>query len=127
VNIRIPAIATVLILSTTLGVQADHHELGEPVTGVIQRQPTPAPEPTTTNYSNIGYQCTLNGLSRRILINHPNSPATLPCEVTYYKDNEAPNTAKVLWKANNDAGYCEQQAQFMANRLGGWGWQCDAL
>lgn len=44
----------------------------------------------------------------------------LPCEVQYTKDG---NT-EVLWRASNEAGYCEQKAAEFAERQRSWGWQC---
>ncbi|GAB58260.1 hypothetical protein [Rheinheimera nanhaiensis] len=44
----------------------------------------------------------------------------LPCEVQYRKEG---NT-EVLWRASNEAGYCEQKAAEFAERQRSWGWQC---
>ena len=54
---------------------------------------------------------------RRVEIHYPLSPKTLPCEVIYYKDTEKPNSPEVLWRAENDAGYCETQADAMVHNL----------
>ena len=74
----------------------------------------------------IGYRCTLGDSVRRIEVYYPKSPETLPCEVIYHKDTEAPNDSKTLWRAENDASYCEMKADNMIHRLTTeWGWQCD--
>lgn len=44
----------------------------------------------------------------------------LPCEVHYTKDGQD----TVLWRASNEAGYCEQKAAEFAEKQRSWGWQC---
>ena len=51
---------------------------------------------------------------------------TVPCEVHYFKDTEAPGQSEVLWSAQSQAGYCEQKATEFVARLEGWGWDCNA-
>lgn len=46
----------------------------------------------------------------------------LPCEVHYTKDGQT----SVLWRAGNEAGYCEQKAADFTQRQRDWGWQCVA-
>jgi hypothetical protein len=70
------------------------------------------------------YQCTLSGLTRRVEIAREGS-ASVPCEVLYFKDSEAPGERQVLWSAANETGYCESQAQGFVAKLEGLGWQCD--
>ena len=78
-----------------------------------------------TSYADaIGYRCTMGDLVRRLEINYPQSPKTLPCHVVYYKDVEEPNQEKVLWRAQNDASYCETKADGMIDDLVQLGWQC---
>ena len=69
------------------------------------------------NSSAIGYRCTMGNAIRRVEINYPLSPKTLPCEVIYYKDTEQPNNPEVLWRAEQDASYCETQADAMVYNL----------
>ncbi|MBV2129322.1 hypothetical protein [Arsukibacterium indicum] len=47
----------------------------------------------------------------------------LPCEVQYTKEG----ATSVLWQANNEAGYCEQQAADFVEKLRGWGFECVAM
>lgn len=75
--------------------------------------------------SSDSYQCTMNGMIRRVEIAREGA-GPVPCEVAYYKDSEAPGERQVLWNAANEAGYCEAQAQSFVARLEGFGWQCDA-
>lgn len=70
-------------------------------------------------------ECTYGGLVRRVVImSEPG--VSVPCEVHYYKDSEAPGEDQVLWSADNQAGYCEEKAAELIAKLEGWGWQCDA-
>jgi hypothetical protein len=70
-------------------------------------------------------QCTYNELVRRVVImSEPG--VSVPCEVHYYKDSEAPGEDQVLWSADSQAGYCEEKAAELIAKLEGWGWQCDA-
>ena len=50
---------------------------------------------------------------------------TVPCEVHYYKDTEAPGERQVLWRALNQEGYCEEKTRDFITQLGTWGWSCD--
>ena len=73
----------------------------------------------------MSYQCTMGELTRRVEIMHETG-VPVPCEVHYYKDTEAPGERQVLWRAMNEAGYCEAKtAEFIA-RLSGMGWNCGA-
>jgi hypothetical protein len=69
------------------------------------------------------YQCSYGELQRRVeILTEPG--VTVPCEVHYYKDTEAPGEKKVLWSADAQEGYCESKtAEFIAN-LESWGWDC---
>ena len=85
-----------------------------------------ADEKIADDFNTFGYRCTLGENVRRVEINYPQSPETLPCEVIYYKDTEAPNEPEILWRAENDASYCETQTDAIVYRLTTeWGWQCD--
>ena len=46
----------------------------------------------------------------------------LPCEVTY-KKNESPEI-KILWRAQNQPGYCEQKAKEFIETFETQGWIC---
>ena len=58
---------------------------------------------------------------RIIEVVYPQGTA-LPCEVHYTKDGQT----SVLWRASNEAGYCEQKAADFTQRQRDWGWQCVA-
>lgn len=71
------------------------------------------------------YRCTYGDLTRRVEIAHETGVA-VPCEVHYYKDTEAPGEQQVLWRALNEAGYCEARTREFIARLEGMGWSCAA-
>jgi hypothetical protein len=72
-----------------------------------------------------GYQCTHGDLVRRVEI-YTEPGVTVPCEVHYYKDTEAPGESQVLWSAESQEGYCEAKTEEFVARLQGWGWNCSA-
>jgi len=69
------------------------------------------------------YLCTHGDLQRRVEILYETG-MTLPCEVHYYKDTEAPGEPQVLWRAMQQAGYCEQKTEEFISKLKGLGWSC---
>jgi hypothetical protein len=70
------------------------------------------------------YQCTLDNLQRRVVIFYETG-VTVPCEVHYFKDTEAPGETQVLWRALNEAGYCERMADNFIGKLRDLGWTCE--
>ena len=70
------------------------------------------------------YQCALDNLQRRIVIFYETG-VTVPCEVHYFKDTEAPGETQVLWRALNEAGYCERMADNFVGKLRDLGWSCE--
>ena len=71
------------------------------------------------------YRCTQGDLVRRVEI-YTEPGASVPCEVHYFKDSEAPGESQVLWSASAEAGYCEARTEEFVARLRGWGWDCNA-
>jgi len=69
------------------------------------------------------YLCTHGDLQRRVEILYETG-MTLPCEVHYYKDTEATGEPQVLWRAMNEAGYCERKTQQFIDKLTGLDWCC---
>jgi len=68
-------------------------------------------------------QCTYGDMTRRVVImSEPG--VSVPCEVHYYKDSEAPGEDQVLWSASQQAGYCEEKAAELVSKLESWGWNC---
>lgn len=70
------------------------------------------------------YQCTLGDLQRRIEILYETG-VTVPCEVQYHKDTEAPGEVQVLWRALNESGYCERMTDSFVGKLRDLGWDCN--
>jgi hypothetical protein len=69
------------------------------------------------------YQCSFGELQRRVeILTEPG--VSVPCEVHYYKDTEAPGEKQVLWSAASQQGYCESKAEEFIAKLEGWGWDC---
>ncbi|MDH4107253.1 MAG: hypothetical protein OEW35_02960 [Gammaproteobacteria bacterium] len=71
------------------------------------------------------YRCSLGDLQRRVEVFHETG-VTVPCEVHYYKDTEAPGERQVLWSASSVEGFCETKAAEFVGQLRGWGWDCTA-
>ena len=71
------------------------------------------------------YECTMDGNLRRVVIlTEPG--VTVPCQVQYHKDTEAPGDMQVLWSASTQADYCETKATEFIAQLQDWGWSCSA-
>jgi hypothetical protein len=69
------------------------------------------------------YQCSFGELQRRVeILTEPG--VSVPCEVHYYKDTEAPGDKQVLWSATSQQGYCESRTEEFIAKLEGWGWDC---
>lgn len=69
------------------------------------------------------YRCTLGDMVRRVEIFYEPGRA-VPCEVHYYKDTEAPGERQVLWRALNEAGFCEARVAEFVQKLETSGWDC---
>jgi hypothetical protein len=69
--------------------------------------------------------CTYGDMVRRVVV-MTEPGVSVPCEVHYFKETEAPGEDQVLWSAAQQAGYCEEQAAGLVAKLEGWGWDCAA-
>ena len=67
--------------------------------------------------------CTYGDMVRRVVV-MTEPGVTVPCEVHYFKDTEAPGDVEVLWSATEQAGYCDEKAAGLVTKLEGWGWDC---
>lgn len=67
------------------------------------------------------FLCKSGDSERVIEVVYTNPDQSLPCEVRYHKDG----TEETLWRAQNEEGFCEQQAQEFAADQQQWGWECD--
>jgi hypothetical protein len=72
------------------------------------------------------YQCSNGSLVRRIEIIYEPGRA-VPCEVHYYKDTESPGDRQVLWRAQNEAGYCESKTKAFIEQLESQGFSCGSV
>lgn len=70
-----------------------------------------------------GYQCALDEVTRRVEIYYETG-TTVPCEVHYFRDTEIPGERQVLWRAQNEEGYCEARAAELVENLRSEGWTC---
>lgn len=68
------------------------------------------------------WTCVHNNLLREVKIQYAGS-APVPCSVVYNKPDEG-DSSQVLWTADNQEGYCEEQAQGFVAKLESWGWTC---
>ncbi|AQS37982.1 hypothetical protein Sps_02830 [Shewanella psychrophila] len=69
------------------------------------------------------YICSLDNQQRVIEVIYTNPTAAVPCLVKYHKDN----ASQILWRAENQAGYCEAKANEFAIKQQIWGWQCQHI
>ena len=68
--------------------------------------------------------CTSGELVRRVVVEVGDLSTSLPCEVVYWKDKEAPGVRRVLWNARSDPAYCDRQAGGLVDKLSAAGWSC---
>lgn len=66
------------------------------------------------------YSCTNGASQRSVAVVYTTPGQVVPCEVIYNKEG----SSETLWRAQNEAGYCEAQADSFADKLRGWGWDC---
>ena len=68
--------------------------------------------------------CALGALSRSVEVVYSDPGQPVPCEVIYDKSGEG--SIETLWRANHEAGYCEEKAAALVHKLESLGWQCGA-
>jgi hypothetical protein len=73
------------------------------------------------------FHCQRGDLVRRIEVQVADDADRLPCEVVYWRDDEAPGQPQALWNAEHQLDYCTDKAREMAERLEDAGWACDAI
>ena len=69
-------------------------------------------------------RCQIGELTRTVEVVYSNPGQPVPCEVLYNKSDEG--TLQTLWRAFNEAGYCEEQAEGLIDKLESLGWACEA-
>ncbi len=68
--------------------------------------------------------CKNGNLQRSVQVRYYEEDKAVPCEVHYYKDTGQPGMGQVLWRAANEAGFCEKKLAVVVNELSGSGWEC---
>ncbi len=69
--------------------------------------------------------CTNGGNERAIRVQYEEPGQPVPCLVVYEKRTEG--MTDYPWNAKAQVGYCEEKADYLKERLVGFGWQCDAI
>lgn len=68
--------------------------------------------------------CQSGNAERRVEIVYFDQVKEVPCEVHYYKDSEESSESQTLWRAENQAGFCERKLTEFVDKLSGLGWNC---
>ncbi|MBI2601510.1 MAG: hypothetical protein HYW48_00490 [Deltaproteobacteria bacterium] len=71
----------------------------------------------------VKYQCKGADYTRTVEVQYPQM-TDVPCQVMYERDAAGPQ--KTYW-ANGEAGYCEQKAQGLVDKLSQSGYQCQKV
>ncbi|MGC2166314.1 MAG: hypothetical protein WA632_09900 [Gallionella sp.] len=67
------------------------------------------------------YTCNRGDMKRAIAVVHTKADSTVPCELTYTKED---GSSQSLWPAQSAAGYYEEKAAAFAEKLRGLSWEC---
>lgn len=70
---------------------------------------------------NFHYTCTLKDIERQIQVHYLVPEQEVPCEIRYQREDRT----ELLWRANNQEGFCESEAADFAEKHIKWGWQCN--
>ncbi len=71
--------------------------------------------------SNYHYVCTLESDTRVIEVAYLVPEQKVPCEVRYQKEN---GETAILWRADNQEGFCETQTKNLIEKQKNWGFDC---
>jgi hypothetical protein len=66
--------------------------------------------------------CQLLGLTRKVVVEYPQTDQPVPCRVVYLKVTEG--ITDYPWHAQHESGYCEAAAEKLVTKLQALGWQC---
>ncbi len=66
--------------------------------------------------------CEQGSMTRVVTVVYTEPGQPVPCEVLYEKPTE--HQSLILWRAQNQTGYCEAQAQKFVEKLKTLGWSC---
>ena len=67
------------------------------------------------------YTCNYGPDERVISVEYQDQEAKVPCEVRYQKEG----VTETLWSAQEEVGYCEENAKAFVEKQLGWGWNCE--
>jgi hypothetical protein len=86
------------------------------------------PEAQAQDYMRSGDKslCKIGEVMRRVEVRYYEEEKQVPCEVHYYKDTEEPGEDRVLWRAENQADFCENKMSAFVDELTGLGWYCQS-
>lgn len=73
--------------------------------------------------NNYDYTCSSRTEIRLISVEYDNVDSQTPCQVFYSKNG----IKKMLWQANQQAGYCESKALEFVNKQINWGFDCQEI
>ncbi len=68
------------------------------------------------------FVCQSGGITRIISVEYEHKGWEVPCRVKYDKTDEG--DVSYPWNAQATPGYCEDRAEFLADKLRNWGWVC---
>ena len=68
------------------------------------------------------YVCRHNNLVRTVSVEYEFKGWDVPCKVKYEKNDEG--GVEYPWSAQATPGFCESKAEFLADKLVGFGWDC---
>ena len=72
------------------------------------------------------FRCWNGDLVRRIELSGPDTTEGAACEVRYWRNAEAPETGRSLWRANRDTDFCAARTRELIARLEAGGWTCSS-
>ena len=67
--------------------------------------------------------CTMTSLERTVELRYESPGEAVPCEIGYSKPSQELGE-QILWRAENEAGYCEARFEEFVDKLRGFGWSC---
>lgn len=73
------------------------------------------------------FECRNGAQLRRVEVRSGPAVEDVACEVRYWRDATRQGSGDVLWRANQDANFCEDKAAELISRLEAGGWRCAAV
>jgi hypothetical protein len=73
------------------------------------------------------FECRNGAQLRRVEVRSGPAVEDVACEVRYWRDATRQGSGEVLWRANQDANFCEDKAAVLIGRLEAGGWRCTAV